>query len=187
MIALLALLMGLAAGELAGGRILRLSRLRLKYEVALVGGFVLQGVARGRIVGTLPTSWGLVVWAGVSIALVVLLALNRRTPGTVLAAAGVLLNLDVVVANGAMPVAAVFNAASARAVGSNSAGFYQVSGMQTAFAWLGDALPLNAVGQRFLLSPGDVVLGVGVAIIIARTLLSEPESVADDLAAGAVP
>jgi hypothetical protein len=73
MIAALSLALGVVAGYLAGGKIRGLAGIHLKYEVPLLIGFGVQGLARGRLIGVQPTSWGVGVWVVVSLVLVVLL------------------------------------------------------------------------------------------------------------------
>lgn len=169
MIAAGPILIGLAFGFMSGGRLVGLKTIKLRHEILLLLVFVVQAIARGRLAGTTPTIWGFVVWIGSSLVLIALLLRNRHVSGTLVAAGGVLLNLDVVVANGAMPV---FVASSTSGlVQRASAGFYSVAASQTVFGWAGDVLRLDVLDQHFLLSPGDVLLGVGVAIVLARSLI----------------
>jgi hypothetical protein len=86
----------------------------------------------------------------------------------------VVLNLVVVVANMGMPVASNLQVAG-HAIGQ-SGGFYQLAGAETIGGWAGDALPLVAFGQRYLLSPGDMLLMVGVAALIASAMLGDSEA-----------
>jgi Family of unknown function (DUF5317) len=171
MIAVLALVIGIVAGYAAGGSARGLAEFRLRYEIPLVVAFVVQGFARGRLVGMAPTSWGMGVWVLVSLLLVVLLLLNVDFASARIAAAGVALNLGVVLANTGMPVVSSVESAG-RAI-RQSAGFYQLAGTGTIMAWAGDALPLRLFGQRFLLSPGDVILMAAVSTLVATAMLTQ--------------
>lgn len=171
MLAIAALLLGLAGGLAAGGRFQGLMDLKLRFEIALLAAFVVQGVARGRISGTLATSWGLWVWVVASVFLCVLLAANLRHAGVLVAAAGVLLNLLIVLANGGMPV--VDSGGQALDAVTRSAGFYHLANGGTLMPYLGDAMEFSAAGAQFMLSPGDVLLLAGVASLIGRAMLAE--------------
>jgi len=163
--------MGVVLGLIGGGSLSRLFELRLKYEIALLVMLVAQGLARGRFSGTSATSMGLAVWCASSVVLVACLAANRGTPGAIVGAAGVLLNVDVVLSNVGMPVVAPSGyGLTDAAVVSGSAGFYHLAGPGTLLAWAGDAVGLAAVGQRLLLSTGDLLLAVGVIVIVFATM-----------------
>lgn len=178
MIALLALLLGIAAGLAAGGRVRSLMDLRLRYEVALLLLFVAQGVVRGRIEGAEATSWGMPVWIVASVTLCMLLAANIEHAGTVIAATGVTLNLLVVLANGGMPVASGQGNAGAAIAGSE--GFYHLANDGTLVSWIGDAMPFALGRALFLVSPGDVLLLVGVASLVAGGMLANAGEPVDE-------
>ena len=169
MIAAVAIVLGLAAGLLSGGTLRDAGRIYLKCEWVLLVVFVVQGVARGRLAGTTASSLGLAVWVASSILLVVLLAANWSSPGALVAAIGVVSNLDVVLLNWGMPVA---TGATPRVleVIARSAGFYRLAGPGTLAVWAGDTLPFRALGQSELFSVGDVLLSVGVAVLIAGAM-----------------
>ena len=178
MIAVCAVLAGLVVGRAAGGSLGRVSRLRLRGEVAILVTFVLQGIARGRIVGTSATTWGLVVWLAASITLVCLLGLNGTMPGVAIAAGGTLLNSVVVLANGAMPVLpAVGTHIDPLMVATMSGGFYSVAQAGTLGVWAGDVLPLRVLEHTYLLSAGDVLLATGVAVLIAASTLGQVDEI----------
>lgn len=137
----------------------------------LLSMFVVQGVARGRFAGTTASALGLGVWCVSSVALVACLVVNRKVPGTIVAAAGILLNLDVVLLNGGMPLLVPAGPdLAARGVLSTSAGFYHLAGAATLWLWAADAVDLNLVGQRLLISAGDILLAVGVVVIIVASM-----------------
>jgi hypothetical protein len=113
----------------------------------------------------------LLVWAVASAVLVGAMLTNWRTPGMALGALGILMNIDVVLLNAAMPVvlgdktglAATVSAADvARSTGS----FYRVSTQGDLLSWLGDVMPVSWGRSILLVSPGDVVLMVAVVVVI---------------------
>jgi len=176
MIAVISLGLGVAAGSLAGGRIRHLAAIRLKHELVLVTAFIVQGFARGRLIGVSASSWGMRVWILLSVLLVVVLISNAKLPGVRVMAAGVTLNLAVVVANMGMPVAASLESAG-QAI-RQSFGFYQLAGTATIGAWAGDSILLGVAGQQFLVSSGDILLMVGVASLVASAMLGEQGTIA---------
>ena len=176
MIAIFALACGLVAGLAAGGCFKAIAQLRLRGEVAILVAFVVQGVARGRILGTTATTWGMAVWLGASVLLIGLLALNARRPGAIVAGVGTLINCVVVLANGAMPVLPTAGARiDSSLVSITSGGFYSVARAGMLGVWAGDVLPLRALGHTYLMSVGDVLLAVGVAVLIAGATLARHE------------
>lgn len=171
MIAFLALAIGLVAGLAARGSIKGLGELHLQGEVVLLVMYLVQGIARGRLVGTTATSWGGAVWFVSSAVLASLLVINTRHPGAVVAAAGTILNMLVVIANGGMPVELLSaGQVGASSVASASRGFYAAAQPWTIAAWAGDVVPLSVLGQTYLLSVGDILLGVGVAVVVASAM-----------------
>jgi len=181
MVAGLAILWGLALAVASGGRLRRLEHVEVAGWPLVLGAFVIQGIARGRLIGFSASAWGLLVWAVASLALVVVLVawtLRRSTDvvrrGCSLIAIGTGVNLLVVLANGGMPVASPI----AGPIGGieASGGFYAYANMWTSLPWLGDAMQLPIASRLALVSPGDILLAVGLVIVLceAATTPSEP-------------
>ena len=104
------------------------------------------------------------VWVFASVGLIACLFANWDLPGLAVAAAGVALNLLVVLLNNAMPVVSV----SAGALATSH--FYKTATTST-LAFLGDSMSVPLSG-RFMLSAGDVLLVVGViAFIVGWSVL----------------
>jgi hypothetical protein len=171
MLAVAAIVLGVAGGLLSGGSLSGIADIRLRYEWAILAAFVAQGIARGRLLGTAASSAALVVWMLISLALAVLLGLNASSPGMLVAASGIVLNLDVVLLNNGMPVTAEASQSALAAI-SSAGGFYHLARTTTAAPWAGDALPLRMFSQLELLSVGDIVLVVGVAALIAGAMVN---------------
>ena len=95
--------------------------------------------------------------------------LNFRFPGALLIGLGLLLNLCVILANGAMPVSlwAVKVSGSHAATHLQNSVKHQVMGRGTRLGFLGDIIPLPPLG---IVSVGDVVLGAGVFILVTRLM-----------------
>jgi hypothetical protein len=97
--------------------------------------------------------------------IVVFLVLNLRLPGMALAGIGLALNLVVIAANGAMPVAPRAAASIGLTISEGQAGLkHEVMDADTSFPWLGDAIPVSPL--RTVLSLGDVVLALGLALFV---------------------
>ena len=180
--ALVAVVVGIILGLASGGSLSRLGLLKLRLEWLIIPLFVVQAVARGRLLGMVGASQlSLPVWILASAVLVGAMLLNSRIPGMALGAVGILMNIDVVLVNGGMPVvlsqriglAATMSAAEvARSTGS----FYRVATDSDLLVWLGDIVPVAWGGSVLLVSPGDVVLMVAVAVIIVYGMMVSQES-----------
>ncbi len=100
-----------------------------------------------------------------NIAVVAFLAMNRHLPGLWLVALGLLLNLIVIGANGAMPV----SVEGARAAGLppppvEGTVKHERVDEDTKLPWLADVIPLP--GMRQILSVGDFILILGLARLV---------------------
>jgi len=176
MIAGLAIAWGIALGALAGGRLGKLADVEIVAWPIMLAAFLAQGLSRGRILGTHPSTWGLLVWSASSLCLVLVLlfwslpnsSMGFRRGG-VLIAIGTGSNLLVVLANEGMPVIAAEPGVVQRVAAS--AGFYALENAATIAPWLGDALGLTLANRAFLLSAGDILLAVGVVIAIVESTL----------------
>ena len=170
--ALVAVVLGIVLGFASGGSLSRLGLLKFRFEWLILPLFVVQAVARGRLLGLVGASQlSLSVWTAASSLLAIAMLLNWKFPGMALGAAGILMNLDVVLLNAAMPVvlggqagpaATVSAAEMARSTGS----FYRVATQGDLLAWLGDVIPVTWGRSIMLVSPGDVVLMVAVVVAI---------------------
>jgi hypothetical protein len=170
--ALVALLLGVAIGYAAGGSLSALSQLQFKLEWMLLAGFVVQGAARGRLLGVFGASrMALVFWVLASVGLVIVLGVNHRIPGMMLAAFGVLLNLDIVLLHRGMPL--VIGNGSGGALAGDAASavtgygqFYTLAHQAGFLVPLGDSIPLRIGDALLFVSPGDVVLLAAVVTVL---------------------
>lgn len=160
--------MALAVGRLRGGRLADLGQAPFCRSWWLVVALAAQVALR---TGVAPV----VLLLGVAqIAPLVFAWANRRLPGMRLVAAGLALNTAVILTNGAMPVSGV----ALRALGVNGAvlpaGRHRLLEQGDYLPWLADVVPLPALGM--VVSLGDVLLAVGVAVLVASLSAATPPS-----------
>lgn len=173
---MLAVLAGICLGRLRGGRLANLARLSPRWLLLLVLAVAAVTAAR---VAVVPFSLARRLVTGGYVLAVAGLAANVRLPWLWLALAGAALNTSVIVANGGrMPVSPhVIRDVSARLVLGGATGpFYVLAGPRTALAPLGDTLPLVAGGVGVILSPGDVLLALGVVGTMQAGMLTGKET-----------
>lgn len=172
MLGVLAVVWGVVIGYSAGGSH-RYVKSSLRFQGLIVVLFIVQGFFRGRLPLAHATRFAMCVWLTLSVTLVVLIWANRHLPGMALAATGILLNVDVVVANLAMPVGSgSFDSAGKpmfKAI-AESGGFYQVLGPGTVAPFLADVMQLRLAGTTLMLSVGDLVLICAVVVFVVAAM-----------------
>lgn len=165
LLVLLVAVLALAAGLLTGGS--RLSRVRLRAVRLLVAAAVVQlgtsalapgsGAARTTALVVTSVLVGLFVYG------------NRTVAGTPLIGLGLLLNVLVVVANGAMPVS-VASAARAGLTPAELAlpadAMREPLTQSTVLGRLGDVVPVALPWRPQVVSPGDVLVAAGVGLLL---------------------
>ena len=105
----------------------------------------------------------LAVLLGSNALVALFLVANRRLPGMALAGIGLMLNVVVIGANGAMPVDR--DAVHGLGITMEGAGpKHEPLDDGTAFPWLADVIPVTPT--REILSVGDVFLAVGIARLV---------------------
>jgi hypothetical protein len=175
LLAFVLLLAGVVVGVLRGGSLENINRVRFRLPWLVFLGLALQigaDAAAARFPGIQKGVAGPLVLA-ISYGLVgTFVVLNFRFPGAMIIGLGLLLNLSVILANGAMPVSLW----AARVSGSHVASHLQnsvkhgVKGPGTRLGFLGDIIPVPPLG---IVSVGDVVLGAGVFLLV--TYLMAPD------------
>lgn len=174
MILLLCLGAGVVLGLAAGGRIAALSALRLRGESVLVLLLIAQAALPALSASGLGRQAAYVVWVMTFPVLIALCLVNFRVRGALLMAAGLVLNAAVILLNSGMPVSpeAVAAAGGAGVVLAKGDFAHVVQGVGTRAAWLADVLPIAGPrGVRGVASVGDLVMGCGVAAMIAAAML----------------
>jgi hypothetical protein len=161
---------GVLLGLLAGGSVRGLSRLTLRFESVLLAVLVAQLLLPFLRLQGRAAALAFWVWLGTFPVLIAIAVANRRVPGMPVIAAGLVCNAIVIAVNGAMPVAPLAAAATGSAIPAIATGdfVHAVAGSATRLTWLGDVLPVpGPPGWRALASPGDVLLAVGAAVVVA--------------------
>jgi hypothetical protein len=159
-------LVGLGIGRLRGGQLANLAYLTPRWLPLLVLG--VAAVTAARLL-PLPVGLAQVLVVGGYLVALAGLAANLHLPWLGVACLGVACNAAAVAANGGrMPVsAAVLRTASADVIlGGTTGPFYVVAGRGTPLAILGDTLPAVVGGVGAVLSPGDVILAIGIAATV---------------------
>jgi uncharacterized protein DUF5317 len=171
MLILYAVLAGIVAGYLVGGRLERLGSMGFRWAPLAIAGFVVQLLIFGpldRVVG--PA--GLPLYIGSTLAVLAAVVRNIAIPGLALVSVGTISNLAAILANGGVMPAdpgAVTLAGIEHGPGfSNSA----IVG-SPALAPLTDVYALPAgVPLANVFSIGDVVIGAGVVVAIVVAMRS---------------
>jgi hypothetical protein len=161
-------------GLVRGGSLDGVAATKFRFLWLLFGGFVLQiGFSLWNPVWLTETG-EITVLVASNLLVAVFLITNRRLPGMLLAAGGLVLNMLVIASNGAMPVS--LEAADIAGTDLETADFgikHEPLGDDTIFPWLGDVIPVP--GLSTLISAGDVVLALGIGRLVYRRTLAEEE------------
>jgi hypothetical protein len=178
-----AALAGLLAGLLSGGRVRHLLARRLRWPLVAVAALAVKTFGHRPGLATSPiTPWLYTLSLAALVAWV--LWQRRRFPGIWLVAAGMAVNLLVVVANGGrMPVRRVLAGHGLpQLLACGSWGQYLVAGPGTRLAWLGDAIHFPGVAGRLLpqaYSAGDLLVTAG--LLVTLFLATRPAATAAGL------
>jgi hypothetical protein len=169
---LLVLVVSLAVGWLAGGRLANLAHVELRATwlvfLAVAAQLVLAGVAALGVPGELVAR---PLLGASHLALLGFIAANRYRPGMLLVLVGLALNAVVSLANGGMPVAGE----ALVALGGQAAvepGKHQLLTEATHLPWLADVIPVPFL--RSVLSVGDLLLAAGVGILVVAQMRRFP-------------
>jgi hypothetical protein len=160
-VAVLAVLVTLATGSD------RLARLRVRAVRLLVAAALLQIGTAVVVPGSHVLRGGLVVVSCLLVA--AFLWGNREVRGIPLIAAGLLLNAAVVAVNLAMPVslaAAARAGLTAEELQLDTDPLHEAAGRHTRLDRLGDTIPVALPWRPQVVSPGDVLVAAGVALLL---------------------
>jgi hypothetical protein len=173
------LMLGLVSGLSRGGRVANIGRVRFRFPALVVVGLTLQvalavaGWAEGGLRRAIGGA-GIAVLCGSYVLLAAFVLANRRLPGTLAIATGLLLNLAVIVANGGMPV----SLEAARVAGIDPEPYLRVAVKHrellpdAPLGFLGDVLPIPFL--RTVVSIGDVVLSAGIFRLVDSLVRYRP-------------
>jgi hypothetical protein len=161
--ALLAAVLAGLLGVVLGGSLEGLFSTRVRWLWLVYAGFIVQIAAVIWSPAWLEGGAELAVLLLTNAPIAIFMAVNFRLPGMILAAVGLTLNLIVISANGAMPVATGAVSGIDRSV-QDSGVKHEWLNDATAFPWLADVIPVPPIGT--VLSLGDVLLISGVAYFV---------------------
>ena len=159
-------------GLVRGGSLEGVASTRFYFVWLVFAGFVVQIGFTLWNPGWLTDAGELAVLVVSNLLVASFLAVNRRLPGMLLAAGGLVLNVLVIASNGAMPV--FLEAADVAGTDLASADFgikHEPLHDDTILPWLGDVIPLP--GMSTLISAGDIVLALGIGRLVYRRTLAE--------------
>ena len=170
MFILYAVVIGLIAGVLLGGRAEGLSNLKLRWAWVFAVGLAIQLVLFSDAVAERIGELGVPIYVGSTLVVAVAVAANYRVTGMPIVALGAFSNLAAIIANGGyMPT----TAAALAALGKTEKTGYSNSSLDPnpALPWLTDIFALPSwVPASNVFSVGDVLIGVGVVIVIVAAM-----------------
>ena len=174
MFILYAIPIGLVAGFVMGGRIDHLAELRFAWAPVAVIGLLVQLVLFSTPVADVVGDAGPVLYVASTAAVLLAVLRNLRIPGMVLVALGAASNLVAIAANGGVMPA---SPEAVAALGQEAADGFSNSVVMAdpAMRPLTDlyALPAWLPGAN-VFSVGDVLIGIGVALVIALGMRRRP-------------
>lgn len=170
---ILALVVAVAAavfGLIRGGSLDALAETKLRWLPLLFAALVLQAGFDLWNPGWLTDTGDLAVLLASHATVAVFFASNWKLPGMALAAAGFVLNVTVIAANGAMPV----SQRAAELAGLENIGElgikHELLDDDTALSWLADVIPVP--GTEKVVSLGDILLAGGIGWLVYRRTTS---------------
>lgn len=169
------LLLAVAVAYLRGGRMHRLAHAPLRWSGLLLAGLGLQVVVdvlvgRGLLADASVPGWVLLFASQLLVLLWVLR--NWHLPGMLLVGIGLLLNVVVVAANGAMPVAPEAITALGGDPLTLEPGKHTLLTPDSRLAWLADVWAIPPL--RSIISVGDVVLAAGLIPLVHGLMTYRP-------------
>lgn len=174
MFILYALVIGLAVGLLVGGRPAGLSQLQFRWPWVMLGGLFVQVVLFSDLVSSRIGAAGPPIYAISTAAVVLAVVANRKITGMPVVALGAASNFVAITANGGfMPAAR----GALQALGKvESAGYSNSVVAPDPALWpLTDIFALPTwLPFANVFSVGDVLIGIGVAIVIAAAMRRQP-------------
>ncbi len=168
---------GLLAGLLLGGRIGSLAGLRIRWAWLAVAGFVVQLAIFAEPLGTMVGGAAPAIYVASNLAVLAAVLRNLALPGMAIVAIGAVCNLVAIVANGGFMPA---DPTALAAAGIDTSGLTNsIVVADPAFHFLTDifAIPVP-VPLANVFSIGDILIGLGVATVIALAMRARPERIA---------
>jgi hypothetical protein len=174
MFILYALVIGLAVGFLVGGRPAGLSLLQFRWPWVMLGGLFVQVLLFSDLVSSRIGDAGPPIYAVSTAAVVLAVVANRRITGMPVVALGAASNFAAIMANGGYMPAAL-DALQAHSRVTSTVYSNSVVVQNPALAPLTDIFALPAwLPFANVFSIGDVLIGIGVAIVIVAAMRKVP-------------
>jgi hypothetical protein len=174
MLLLYAIVAGLLAGSVAGGRIAALGSLHIRWLWFAIGGLAFQLALFGPMVVERVGDLGPPLYVASTLVVFAVLLRNLDLPGLPLVALGAALNLLAILGNGGyMPSdPGAWQALSGvAAVPTDDFTNSALMGPGTALPWLGDIFVLpRPIPLANVFSVGDVLIALGIAWCVARSM-----------------
>jgi hypothetical protein len=179
MFVIYALPIGLLVGFALGGRPSGLASLRLRWAMLAVAGFAVQVILFSGPVSERIGDAGPPVYVASTAMVLAAVMRNIRIPGMALVVLGAASNLAAIMANGGyMPA----SPAAAAAIGRDEIGSYSNTAVipSPALELLTDVIALPAwLPFTNIISIGDLLIGAGIAVVIAAAMRSAGRISAD--------
>jgi hypothetical protein len=175
MFLLYAVLVGLLLGVLLGGRVSGLAAIHIRWPGAVVGGLLIQVVLFTPQVAAQVGGLGAPIYVGSTLLVVAAVLRNWSVPGMPIVAAGAACNLLAILANGgSMPASAGAIALMGGPSGAHAAGYSNSAIVADPALWfLTDVFAMpKAMPFANVFSVGDVLIGVGIAMVIVLAMRS---------------
>lgn len=172
MFILYAVLIGVVAGLLLGGRPSGLGDLRVRWPAAIVGGLLVQVVLFSEPVSDRVGALGPPIYVASTAVVLAAILRNARIPGMPVVALGAASNLAAIVANGGFMPA---DAGAMAALGKHDPTTYSNSAVlaDPALRPLTDLFALPRwLPYANVFSIGDVLIGLGIVIVIVVAMRS---------------
>jgi hypothetical protein len=172
MFLLYAVVIGIVAGLLLGGRLAGLASLDFKWAPLALVGLAIQVALFAEPISDRVGDLGPVIYVGSTALVLVVVLRNLRIPGLPIVAVGAACNLLAIVANGGyMPASPAAAAAAGRVEATTYSNSVIVDG--AAFAPLTDIFALPTwLPMSNVFSIGDVLIAVGIAVAIVVAMRS---------------
>jgi hypothetical protein len=165
---------GLVVGLLLGGHVGNLARLHIRWAWLAVAGFVVQLAIYSMQIGDMVGDATPVVYVLSNVAVLAAVLRNLALPGMAVIAAGAVCNLAAIIANGGFMPADPGALAIAGVDTSGPTNSIVVA--DPALRFLTDIFAIPAaIPLANVFSFGDVLIGIGVATVIAMAMRADPE------------
>jgi hypothetical protein len=175
MFLLYAVVAGLLAGLLTGGRVAGLAALRIRWPAAIVGGLLAQLALFSPPVAARVGDLGPAIYVASTILVGAAVLRNRAVPGMPIVVAGAACNLTAILANGgSMPVGLAAMRLMGGPAAGHAAGYSNSTVVAQPALWpLTDIFALPpSLPMANVFSVGDVLVAIGVASIIVLAMRS---------------